>query len=156
MKFRNNGIEGGVGSLATQNFLLNMHRRNNRYSKVTGEKSEHKFATSKSIGPQVKELPKLWKFANQLHITYLLTQYAAHPLKPSKHGSNVILKKLLKHGFVTQIDPIKSGSGAETFGDTYLPTKLAIEFVNATLSNPLKQPIDERPYTARKRNEKPS
>ena len=56
--FRNSGIEGGYGSLATQNFWLNQRRYINRLGRVTGEKTAKHHQQCLGIGPAVKELPK--------------------------------------------------------------------------------------------------
>ena len=133
--FRNTGIEGGYGSLATQNWLLARRRDLQRYAKRTGEKVSLQHATGKGCGPPVKVLPK-YKGVTLQHVPVLL-QYANAPFVPAKFGTSSKTDTLCRAGLIQCVDPPKRQSSiGEKFGDTYLITKAGREYVQALKSNP--------------------
>ena len=76
--FRNTGIEGGYGSLATQNWLLGLRRSINRAGRVTGERADRfRHATQSSkFDPPVKTIDNPFRGRNTLHLKALMLKYA--------------------------------------------------------------------------------
>jgi len=81
--FRNNGVEGGYGSIETQNWLYNAHRSQRRAAKAMGEEPK-RWNISAAKEKPVKVETK-WRFDPDMDQRASLLAYAQTD-EPSFHG----------------------------------------------------------------------
>lgn len=128
-KFRNTGIEGGYGSLDSQNYLLRLRRRIQQLGKKTGESSSHLHAQRK-FEPPSKQLPHLG--LNTKHTATLL-QYDK---EKGYHGGRSTTYTLVKKGFLKQIKPPSRVTSWDIFGAVFEITEEGRAYVEL-----LKSPV---------------
>jgi len=103
--FRNNGVEGGYGTLKTQNWLLGLHRSQQRHDKVTGEETPKWRSISAVKQKPVKDSTS-WRFEPDLKARAILLQYAESN-EPELFGGWCISMKLYALGLLHFVEPPK-------------------------------------------------
>jgi hypothetical protein len=102
--FRNNGVEGGYGTLKTQNWLLGLHRSVRRADKVTGEASPKWNSISAAKEKPAKDNP--WRFDVDMKARAVLLAFAEAE-NPAWFGSWHSVNALYGRGLIKMDEPPK-------------------------------------------------
>jgi hypothetical protein len=100
--FRNTGLEGGYGDLATQNWLHGLHKSGNRYAKKTGEKPVRWNSISAAKDPPAKKAS--WQFQPSKEEIAILLSFA-EDATPEFHGTWRHCINLCGKGLATLVEP---------------------------------------------------
>jgi hypothetical protein len=126
--FRHTGIEGGYGSLQTQNWLLGLRRSQQSMSRLTSEQPAKWYSRQKNE-PDAKVIVS--PFPKGTHTTPLKALLLQYEKSDGKFGGRAMTATLLKARLIRQIKkPTRSGSDMD-FGDEYQITKAGRDYLQS-------------------------
>lgn len=102
--FRNTGIEGGYGSLATQNYLLNLRKSDVRMGRITGNKPSFHHSLGKKEQPTKIIDNPFPKHCHKLRAIACLLQYG-NETEPAILGTAYVRDNLVKAGLLIAMGP---------------------------------------------------